>query len=76
MTTKLQQIREDLNISPYGLLTSLGDTNPLMSVKKYKEIEDGKRLATLDEADIITACINTCKSEQCKPHVTTKELSI
>lgn len=76
MTTKLREIREDLNISKEGLLTSLGDNKLLISVKKYSEIEDGKRLSTLDECDIIVACVNVNRSEQSKAPVTAKELGI
>lgn len=76
MKTELQKAREALNISVYGLLTSLGDERPLISVRTYNQIERGERTATPNERDVIRACINVNRTEHGLPRLTVGDLMI
>lgn len=59
----LKQLREDLSLSAHALCTSQGDTFPLIGTRRYKDIENGKRQPTLDDAKCILFALNINRSE-------------
>lgn len=75
MKNNLKQLREAMSLTPDSLCHSQGDT-PIIGTRRYKQIENGTRQATKDDAKCILFALNINRSEFGRTPLTLADLGL